>query len=75
MAGSQARDPTSVPAEREEKRRGPAKAPNSWGLVLFVLKRIGQGGLTLALLSVLIFFATNALPGDAAEGRFGSIAR
>lgn len=50
---------------RSGKRRGLA------GLAIFVLRRVGLAILTLALLSVLIFIATNALPGDPAQTALG----
>lgn len=40
-------------------------------LAMLVGRRVGQGLLTLMLLSALIFLATNALPGDAAEIALG----
>lgn len=49
-------------------RRGSRSAPP---LVRYVLVRIGSGVATLWAVSVLVFFGTNLLPGNAAEAALG----
>ena len=40
-------------------------------MAIFILKRIGLGLITLWILSVLVFFAAQVLPGDPAPERRG----
>jgi peptide/nickel transport system permease protein len=71
MAGSQTTDEVQSGPIPDDVHYGPPRRRTSSGLVLFVVRRIAQGVITLAILSVLIFLATNALPGDAAEAALG----
>lgn len=44
-------------------------------MALFILKRIGLGLITLAILSVIVFFAAQILPGDPARAILGPFAQ
>jgi len=57
-------DPTAAaPRARGRRRRHP--------LLWFVVRRVGAGLLTLLVVSVLVFVATEVLPGDAAGAMLG----
>ena len=43
-------------------------------MAIFILKRIGLGLITLWILSVLVFFAAQVLPGDPARAILGPLA-
>ena len=44
-------------------------------MALFILKRIGLGLITLWILSVIVFFAAQVLPGDPARAILGPLAQ
>src|ERR1700754_1011078 len=44
-------------------------------MALFIVKRIGLGLITLAILSVIVFFAAQILPGDPARAILGPFAQ
>src|SRR5438876_7602338 len=59
-------EPLAGPAMLE--RPGPARGPaRTGGIRLFILRRILQGLLVLVLVSIVVFAATQALPGDPAR--------
>ncbi len=60
-------DPVSDPQAAAPPRRGRRSHPVLW----FVLRRIGGGLLTLFVVSILVFAATEVLPGDAAGAILG----
>ncbi len=68
MASAIARDPAGAPAP-------PPLSPSAWTervrgrhpVLAFLVRRIAVGLLTLLVVSLLIFLATNALPGDVAQ--------
>src|ERR1700734_730228 len=43
-------------------------------MLIFILKRLGLGLITLWILSVLVFFAAQVLPGDPARAILGPLA-
>src|SRR5438105_3529829 len=54
------------------ERPGPAGGPaRTGGIRLFILRRILQGLLVLVLVSIVVFAATRALPGDPGRGTLG----
>jgi peptide/nickel transport system permease protein len=71
MAGSLVAEEVKLTPDPEDVHGRPSRPGSRFGLAKFVVRRIGQGLVTLALLSILIFLATNALPGDAAEAALG----
>ncbi len=44
---------------------------NGWGVTKFILRRLGFGVLTLLIVSLIIFGATQLLPSDAAQTQLG----
>src|SRR5438105_12781949 len=63
-------EPLAGPAMLE--RPGPAGGPaRTGGIRLFILRRILQGLLVLVLVSIVVFAATQALPGDPARAILG----
>jgi peptide/nickel transport system permease protein len=60
-------DPVSDPQAAAPPRRGRRSHPVLW----FVLRRIGGGLLTLFVVSIVVFAATEVLPGDAAGAILG----
>ncbi len=71
MAGSPTTESVRPESEPADALGTHARHGGPLGLAMFVVRRVAQGLLTLALLSVLIFLATNALPGDAAQTALG----
>src|SRR3989442_8543029 len=63
-------EPLAGPAmlERPGRTGGPAR---TGGIRMFILRRILQGLLVLVLVSIVVFAATQALPGDPARAIFG----
>lgn len=58
----------------DSERRGSPRPLLSGGIPLFILRRLLLGALTLFLASIVIFAATNVLPGDAARSILGQSA-
>src|SRR5919206_4447727 len=69
MAGSPASDPR-LPASEVQEPFVP-HAGTVPPVVAFLARRLAQGLLVLVLVSVLIFAATNVLPGDVAQTVLG----
>ena len=66
---------TASPEASTGATERPARAPSRGRpLVRFVLRRVGAGIATLLVASILIFLATNALPGNVAEVVLGKTA-
>src|SRR5881392_4263763 len=63
-------EPLAGPAmlDRPGPTGGPAKTGGIW---LFIVRRILQGLLVLVLVSIVVFAATQALPGDPARAILG----
>src|SRR4029077_18103957 len=54
--------------------RPPDDGPGASGMTRFILKRIGLGLITLWLLSILVFFMANVLPGNVGRRVLGPFA-